>query len=137
MKLAAHACTLVLVAASALADTVAFDNTYDNAGGSLATVACSDGANGLLSRFPTFGSLPTFPNIGSAEVVVAHGSPNCGTCWQLAFNGKTINVLAIDHAGAGFNIAQAAMDTLTGGQAVALGRITATATELDASACGL
>ncbi|KAF8491533.1 Cerato-platanin, partial [Gautieria morchelliformis] len=84
--------TLVLVAASALADsvTVSFDNTYDNAGGSLATVACSDGPNGLLSRFPTFGNLPTFPNIGSAQAVVAHGSPNCGSCWQLAFNGKTI-----------------------------------------------
>ncbi|KAF8527715.1 Cerato-platanin, partial [Gautieria morchelliformis] len=121
----------------ALADTVSFDTTYDNAEGSLATVACSDGANGLLSRFPTFGSLPTFPNIGSAEAIVAHGSPNCGTCWQLAFNGTTINVLAIDHAAAGFNIAQEAMDTLTGGQAVELGRITATATQLDASACGL
>ncbi|KAF8527706.1 Cerato-platanin-domain-containing protein [Gautieria morchelliformis] len=91
MKLAAHACTLVLLAASALADTVSFDTTYDNAEGSLATVACSDGANGLLSRFPTFGSLPTFHNIGSAEAIVAHGSPNWGTCWKLAFNGTTIN----------------------------------------------
>jgi Cerato-platanin len=91
MKFAAQACTLFLLVASALADTVSFDNTYDNSAGSLATVACSDGANGLLSRFPTFGTLPTFPNIGGAQAVVAHGSPNCGTCWQLSFNGVSIN----------------------------------------------
>jgi hypothetical protein len=91
MKFAAQACTLLLVVVSALADTVSFDNTYDNSGGSLATVACSDGANGLLSRFPTFGSLPTFPNIGGAQAVEGHGSSNCGTCWQLTFNGNSIN----------------------------------------------
>ena len=50
---------------------------------------------------------------------------------------KISSVLAIDHAAAGFNIAQAAMDTLTNGQAVALGRIDAAATQVSPSACGL
>ena len=36
-----------------------------------------------------------------------------------------------------FNIAQAAMDQLTNGQAVALGRIDAQYAQVDASACGL
>lgn len=49
----------------------------------------------------------------------------------------TINVLAIDHAAEGFNIAQAALDTLTGGQAVALGRIDASYAQVDPSVCGL
>ena len=83
--------SMFLVIASALADPVSFDNIYDNSSGSLATVACSDGPNGLLSRFPTFGSLPSFPNIGGAQAVAGHGSPNCGSCWQLTFNGKSIN----------------------------------------------
>ena len=47
------------------------------------------------------------------------------------------SVLAIDHAAAGFNIAEAAMNTLTGGQAVALGRIDATATQVNNSVCGV
>lgn len=63
--------------------------------------------------------------------------PQCGTCWQLTYNGRTINVLAIDHAASGFNIAKAALDTLTNGQAEALGRVTATAVQTDVSACGV
>lgn len=43
----------------------------------------------------------------------------------------------MDHAAEGFNIAQAALDELTNGQAVALGRIDAQYAELAPSACGL
>lgn len=43
----------------------------------------------------------------------------------------------MDHAGEGFNIAQAAMDQLTGGQAAALGRIDAGYTLVASSECGL
>ncbi len=46
-------------------------------------------------------------------------------------------MLAIDHAGAGFNVALAAMNTLTNNQGAALGRVNADATQVDASACGL
>ncbi|TDL22980.1 immunomodulatory protein [Rickenella mellea] len=101
---------------------VTYDNTYDAPRGSLSTVACSNGANGLLTKgFTTFGSLPKFPFIGGAQAVVSWNSPNCGSCWNLTYQGTTISVLAIDHAGSGFNIAQRAMDTLTHGQAVDLG----------------
>lgn len=55
----------------------------------------------------------------------------------MTYNGKTINVLAIDHAGAGFNIAQAAMNDLTNNQAANLGRIDVQYAEVAASACGL
>ncbi|KAH9022613.1 hypothetical protein EDB84DRAFT_494826 [Lactarius hengduanensis] len=49
----------------ALAVDVRYDTAYDNAQASLTTVACSDGTNGLLTKnFTTFGSLPSFPNIG-------------------------------------------------------------------------
>ena len=46
-------------------------------------------------------------------------------------------MLAIDHAGTGFNIATEVMNTLTGGQAVQLGRVEADYQKVDVSACGL
>jgi hypothetical protein len=94
MKIIASVSSLVLLAASALSAvvTVSYDNTYDASGGSLSTVACSDGANGLLTKgFTTFGSLPSFPNIGGAAAVPGWNSTNCGTCWALSFNNVTIN----------------------------------------------
>ncbi|KAG5650738.1 hypothetical protein H0H81_011222 [Sphagnurus paluster] len=142
MKSTAIFTSLALLPA-ALAVTLSYDSTYDNSGGSLATVACSDGPNGLLTAgYTTFGSLPSFPYIGGAAAVSGWNSPNCGTCWQLTYtNSKgavtSINVLAVDHTNAGFNIALSAMNQLTGGQAVQLGRIDVTATQVASSVCGL
>ena len=131
------AVTLALVAA-AVATDIRFDATYDNAGQSLSTVSCSDGANGLLTKgFTTFGSLPTFPNIGAAQAIAGWNSAACGSCWKISYKGKSITVTAVDHAGDGFNLAEMALNTLTNGQAVALGEISATAVEVDASECGI
>jgi hypothetical protein len=93
-----------------------FDNMYDNAGDSLNNVACSNGANGLVTEFPTFGSIPTFPFIGGAPGIVWN-SPNCGGCWKLTnpATGIWIVMTAIDSA-ATFNLAQEAFETLNGGQ---------------------
>jgi len=137
---------LILLPSSALSATtvtLAYDTTYDAASGSLSTVACSDGTNGLLTRgYTTFGSLPSFPNIGAAVAVEGWNSANCGTCWSLTYTNstggkKSINVLAIDHAGAGFNVALAAMNELTNGQGVALGRVNVASTQVASSVCGL
>lgn len=125
------------VATSAI--TVAYDEGYDQAGRSLTAVSCSDGANGLITRYgwSTQGQIPKFPNIGAAAAVAGWNSAACGTCWKLTYGGRSVNVLAVDHAAAGFNIALGAMNTLTNGQAVALGRVEATAVQVDKSACGL
>ncbi len=131
---------LAAAVSSALAVTVSYDETYDNPSGDMLTVSCSNGPHGLVPQgFPTFGSLPSFPNIGGAAAVAGFDSAQCGTCWQLTYagTGKSINVLAIDHAGAGFNIALEAMNTLTDGQGVFLGRIDADVQQVDASKCGL
>ncbi|KAI0130254.1 Cerato-platanin [Xylariales sp. AK1849] len=126
-------------AAAASAASVAYDTGYDLGSRSMTEVACSDGANGLITRYgwQTQGAIPDFPYIGAAEAVEGWNSANCGTCWELSYQGKTINVLAIDHAASGFNIALDAMNALTNGQATALGRVDATATQVDVSACGL
>jgi len=137
--------SLLVAPLGAVADTVAFDQTYDNGANSMDIVACSDGLNGLITRFgfKKFSDIPRFPLIGAAGAVAGFNSTNCGTCWQLTFtNGsgakKTIDILAIDHAGAGtFNIALAAMNTLTGNQAEQLGRVNVVSTQVAASVCGL
>ncbi|KAJ5914922.1 hypothetical protein N7504_003805 [Penicillium tannophilum] len=120
---------------------VSYDEKYDVDTSSLNTVACSDGVNGLVNKYPTFGSLPTFPLIGGALTIDGWDSPACGTCYQLHFESgninETINVLAIDVASGGFNIGLTAMNRLTDNQAVSLGVVTATYVEVDKSVCGI
>ncbi|KAI0068043.1 Cerato-platanin [Artomyces pyxidatus] len=116
-----------------------YDNTYDNKDGSMNNVACSNGQNGLAARFPTFGDLPTFPYIGGAFAVASWNSPNCGTCWSLTYpeTGEQINVIAIDVANPGFNIAQEALDKLTDGKAMQMGKAQVIVQQQPSSACGL
>ncbi|EJC99992.1 SnodProt1 [Fomitiporia mediterranea MF3/22] len=127
----------LLLATVAFATRASYDTTYDNAGGSMNTVACSDGQNGLASRFPTFGDVPTFPNIGGASAIAGWNSPQCGSCWNLTYQGVSILVTAIDHAGDGFNLALEALDTLTNGHGTEVGAVDLTAVQVDKSACGL
>ncbi|KAJ7890482.1 snodprot1 [Mycena olivaceomarginata] len=140
MQLSASFTPLLLFATAAFADTVSYDKIYDNRATSLSAVACSNGANGLETKFPTFGSLPKFPFIGGVGAVEGWDSANCGTCWQLTYAAtkKTINVLAVDHAAPGtFNIALQAMDVLTNNRSVELGRVPVTSKQVAASVCGL
>ncbi|KAF8188321.1 Cerato-platanin [Pholiota molesta] len=142
MKLSIFA-PLALLSSLAAAINVSFDTVYDNSTQSLAIVACSTGSNGLLTRgFTTFGSLPSFPRIGGAPAVTGFNSAACGTCWNLTFTNAqkvstSIFVTAIDVATPDFNIALAAMNQLTGGQAEEIGRAPITASEVAASNCGL
>lgn len=129
---------LLLFSAPVFGIRVTYDPVYDNRSGSLNTVACSNGENGLITRgFTTFGSLPSFPRIGGAFAVPGWNSPNCGSCWRLTYRGRSINVLAIDHASNSFNIAQRAMDILTLNQSTSLGVIDATFARVNPSNCGL
>ncbi|KAJ3566583.1 hypothetical protein NP233_g6905 [Leucocoprinus birnbaumii] len=135
---------LVLPAAAfAVSTTLSWDSVYDNKSGSMDTVACSDGSNGLENRgFKTFGSLPTFPNIGGIPDITEWNSASCGTCWNVTYvNGqgksKSITVTGIDVGSKGFNVAQAAMNTLTNNQAVSFGRVNVNAVKIAASNCGL
>ena len=64
-------------------------------------------------------------------------SPQCGTCYKVTYKAKSIFILGIDHTATGLNIAKAAMNTLTNGQAVALGRVNAQVTKVGVGKCGL
>jgi hypothetical protein len=121
--------------------TVSFDPKFDVAGSSMTTVSCSDGVNGLIPKgYNTFGSLPSFPRIGGAPTIPGWNSPKCGTCYRLQYQAGSINksiyMTAIDAAPGGFNIGKRAMNTLTNGQAEALGRVPVTYTAVDRKLCG-
>lgn len=133
---------------------VSYDTGYDNGSRSLTALSCSDGSNGLITKYNwnTQANVPSFPRIGgyqgvegwnSAQVSLFHSFQchrltvlQCGTCYGVTYNGKTIYVLAVDHTANGFNLAKAAMDELTNGQAAQLGRIEAQYAQVPTSNCG-
>jgi hypothetical protein len=58
--------------------TVSYDTGYDDGSRSLANVACSDGQNGLITRYgwQTQGQVARFPYIGGIDAVDRWNSPN-------------------------------------------------------------
>lgn len=135
--------TLSLFASRSQAVSLSYDNTYGVPGGSLNTVACSDGSHGLIPRgFTTFGSLPNYPRIGGVDAIKGWNSPLCGSCYQLTYTNttgakKSINVLAVDSTRNGYNIALPAMRELVGEHAADIGRVDVDAKQVDTSLCGL
>ncbi|KAL2017110.1 hypothetical protein VTK56DRAFT_2582 [Thermocarpiscus australiensis] len=127
----------LLTAASAV--QVTHDSGYDDPQRSLTAVACSDGTNGVMWKYnwKVQGDVKDFPYIGGSDAIAGWNSPNCGTCWSVSYQGKTIHVLAIDHAGSGLNIGTTAMNELTGGRAEELGHIDATVAQVPLTECGL
>ena len=142
MKLANIFTFFVILLTSVSALTAGYDTAYDDANRPLSSVACSDGPNGLLTRnFTTLGSLHNYPYVGGAPSVTGWNSPGCGTCWTITYtnsNGatKSINLLAIDRS-SNYIMPTAAMNKLTDGQAVFLGRVTVTDVNVPPSVCGL
>jgi hypothetical protein len=57
--------------------SVSYDTGYDDASRSLNTLSCSDGANGLVTRFGwnTQGNVPSFPRIGGYSGIAGWNSP--------------------------------------------------------------
>ncbi|KAF2497813.1 Epl1 protein [Lophium mytilinum] len=141
MKFTTTLSTLAALALSASAVTVSYDTGYDDGSRSLNVVSCSDGSNGLETKYgwKIQDDIPNFPNVGGFDGIAGWNSAQCGACYALTYaaTGKTIYVLAIDHAASGWNIAEAALNDLTNGQAVQLGRIDATAVVADVKSCGI
>ena len=120
--------------------TLGYDTSYDNPDLSLNNVACSNGANGLETKYPmytTLGELPSFPNVGGVFTVEGWNSAQCGTCYAVTYGSTTVYILAVDKSTNGFTVSQEAMDTLTGGNAVEFGRVNVSFAVADVSACKL
>jgi len=120
---------------------VTYDTFYDNSATSLSNVACSNGVNGLLTKgYTTFGSLPSFPNIGGFPGATWN-STLCGTCWQLEYttpSGQYESIYAtVVDAAYTINLSEEAFNTLTDNTGVASGKVAATATQVALSYCGM
>ena len=107
---------------------------YDQAGDSINNAACGDQ---LSSKWPTFGSIPTFPAIGGSYAVANYASPNCGSCWLLQdqTTGVSVYFTAIDTAAVGFISSNETFFELGGEAGEIAGSIQVTATPVDESYC--
>lgn len=57
---------------------VSYDTGYDDGSRSMTAVSCSDGTNGLITRYgwQTQSAIPNFPYIGGADAIPGWNSPN-------------------------------------------------------------
>lgn len=123
--------------------SLSYEPKYDVGSTHLSQVACSDGDFGLLSEnFTTYDSLPTFARIGGAPAISGWNDPQCGSCYEITYTSATgasnsIIMTAIDVGSQGFNVGTEAMDQLTGGRAIELGRVDVTYTQVSREQCGL
>ncbi|OJA10298.1 hypothetical protein AZE42_05544 [Rhizopogon vesiculosus] len=140
-----HIVALLSAFATALAASVpvkvTYDGTYSNPDGSLNNVACSNGANGLVTQgYTTFSSLPSFPFIGGIPGATWN-SPLCGTCWQLNYttptgNNTSVYITVVDLS-ATFNVSPETFNALTNNDLTTFnsGSFTASAAQVDAANC--
>lgn len=74
--------------------TVSYDTGYDDGSRSMTAVSCSDGTNGLITRYgwQTQGQIPNFPYIGGSSAIAGWNSASvcpfiehrlffCGLTW--------------------------------------------------------
>jgi len=95
---------------------------------SLTTVACSDGANGIMTKMGYSNISPLFPYV-TAYSGATWNSPNCGQCMEVTSNsGNTVYLTVIDQCGgapggydAHFDIAPPAFLALFGSAGVNAG----------------
>lgn len=147
MKFTIAAATILSILsplASAATGSAAWDTVYDSASTSTLSLACSDGVYGLYSKYPTLGSVPKFPMVGAAPTIPGWNSPNCGKCFSISATvggtARTIYIIGVDtsRSTTDFVLSQSALNTLTGGNAVALGRVPVTWSQLASGKnCGL
>jgi hypothetical protein len=140
MKLIPFIILLTAVFTSASSVVVTYLDVFDIPIIPSTTPAC--GLRLLRAGYPTFGSIPSFPNIGGSFAVREFFSPLCGSCWNLSYTRSdetisSIYVTAMDHANDGFILSHGGFVNLGGQQAVAGGKINAEALRVNGSYCGL
>jgi len=110
---------------------------------SLTTVACSDGANGLMTTRGYSDLSKMWPYVGAFSYPTpAWNSPSCGGCWQLTNSaGHSIFVTVIDHCevvnqySKHFDLAPPAFDELCGADGKAAGNCIFTIQQASVSSC--
>lgn len=130
MKFFASLVLIAVSSVSAITVSLTFDGAYSVADQPLTAFSCVglDGATRV-------NQLPGFPNVTATVFVERNLSPNCGTCWQLTFEDRSINLLAIDHAPQGFVASPFTVSFLTNNEGITNGRVDVDAIQVDPSLC--
>lgn len=92
---------------------VTSSDKYSDPAGSTQNTACSY----LVSKYPTFGDFPEFPNVGAAFDVPGPQDVNCLKCWNLTGQQtkKHVYFLAIDTIDTGFVLSKQTYSDLNNG----------------------
>ncbi|KAG9315825.1 Cerato-platanin-domain-containing protein [Chiua virens] len=112
---------------------VTYVGLYDNPDWPLDSTACSNGDNGLDTKWPTLGDIPGYPLVAGIPGLTWN-SPSCGTCWELSYVNDigvthTVTVTAVDAAYT-FNLAKSVFMELADASAVQAGFFEATAAQI-------
>ena len=84
----------------------------------------------------TLSDIPCYPYVAGFQNVT-WGSDLCGTCWELTFRGKSVDVLVVDYTVVGFSLGPTAYQALTNQTGQPLGNVEATYEQVDDGLCGL
>ena len=105
-----------LLASAQVPTTINYDDRYCRAAERSSTVACSGGENGIENRWPTFGQVPQFPQIGGGFPVAGFNDTDCGSCWQVSYagTGRSVPITLINAAPSGFTLCTDTLLALTG-----------------------
>ena len=133
MKLISTAIPLAALFSAASAVNVRYGKLYTHWYESPSEVDCFRRIGSPLHGLTYFHDVKTWPFIGGSDTVNLIGV-GCGSCWQISYEGKTVNITAVDSTKDGFKISGKAMDALTNDKKAILD---ATATKIDKSYCGL
>ena len=89
-----------------------------------------------FAGYYTLGDIPCYPYIAGFQNAT-WGSNLCGTCRELTYRGKSIDVMVVDYTVVGFSLDLTAYQMLTNETAPALGSVEATYEQVDDSLCGV
>lgn len=94
-------------------------------------VTCASGENGLTKRFgwKILGDVTHFPYIAGIDSITWN-STQCGSCWRITHDSKTIYVVGIDNMGKGVNLPYQVFRWLAGPKAKELGSIDGTVVQV-------
>lgn len=113
-----------------------FNTLYDDPSRPLSEVACWKKKTGLMPNLDWSLQKDTVGFIGVDKI--GHFSiAKCLSCWTLAYDDKTISLFALDSADSGIVMSLNALQYLTDGRALELGRVDIHAIEVDTSNCGI
>lgn len=105
--------TIFTAVSAVSAATVSYDTGYDNGARSLTAVSCSDGANGLITKYgwQTQKQVKKFPYIGGVQAVAGWNSPSVSFFFPRPFQTLDVALTLSSVAPAGSLATRAAPST--------------------------